>query len=269
MGLRLISLNAWGGRLHEPLIRFIADTAPHILCLQEVTRSLGTDEAWLTYRDGGFALPQRANLYDDVKAILSGHEAIYAPVARGTLFQGKRPVLSEFGLATFIEPSLPVIGQRLDFVHGTFSDNGWGDHPRPRNAHAIRLFRYDVGKAITIVQLHGLRDPEGKEDTAERLAQAYALVKLIETVRQPDDDLVVCGDLNLLPGSETFRILAEIGLRDLVTSRGFVDTRTSWYSKQERFADYLLVTPQVKVGAFNVVASPEVSDHRALLLDIA
>ncbi|MGO6900389.1 endonuclease/exonuclease/phosphatase family protein, partial [Rhizobium ruizarguesonis] len=49
---------------------------------------------------------------------------------------------------------------------------------------------------------------------------------------------------------------------------GLVDTRTSYYLKQGRFADYMLVTPGVKVAKFEVVEAPEVSDHRALLLDI-
>jgi hypothetical protein len=39
---------------------------------------------------------------------------------------------------------------------------------------------------------------------------------------------VVCGDLNLLPVSDTFEMLAQIGLMDLV---GESDTRTSRYRK--------------------------------------
>lgn len=80
---------------------------------------------------------------------------------------------------------------------------------------------------------------------------------------------MVCGDFNVLPGSATFRVLAGLGLSDLVTGNGLVDTRTSHYLKQGRFADYMLVTPDVKVVTFEVVEAPEVSDHRALLLDIA
>jgi endonuclease/exonuclease/phosphatase family metal-dependent hydrolase len=87
-------------------------------------------------------------------------------------------------------------------------------------------------------------------------------------LRQPGEGLIVCGDLNLLPDSETFAILAELGLTDLVTTRGFTDTRTSRYPKDGRYADYLLVTPEVTVETFDVVATPEVSDHRALLLEI-
>jgi endonuclease/exonuclease/phosphatase family metal-dependent hydrolase len=121
---------------------------------------------------------------------------------------------------------------------------------------------------VTIAHLHGLRDPAGKGDTAARHEQAAALVKLIEGVWPGDEGLVVCGDFNVLPDSATFAILARLGLSDLVTGSGLVDTRTSYYLKQGRFADYMLVTPGVKVAKFEVVEAPEVSDHRALLLDI-
>jgi endonuclease/exonuclease/phosphatase family metal-dependent hydrolase len=269
MSLRLISLNAWGGRLYEPLARYLRDADPDVLCLQEVTHSPEASDDWLVYRDGDFELPQRASLYQDVKRLLPDHEAMFSPVARGTLFQGEREIASEFGLATFVRKSLSVVGQMLGFVHGDFSPTGWGEHPRSRNAHAVRVFRYDTGSAVTIVQMHGLRDLAGKGDTDARRAQAHAVVALIEKLAQEGEGLVLCGDLNLLPDSESFEIFGRLGLVDLVTSRGFTDTRTSWYPKENRYADYLLVTPQVKVKNFDVVASPEVSDHRALFLEIA
>ena len=84
---------------------------------------------------------------------------------------------------------------------------------------------------------------------------------------RPGDAVIACGDFNVLPGSETFRTLAGLGLADLVTAGGHTDTRTSHYRKQPRWADYLLVNDLVRVDRFEVVAAPEVSDHRPLLLD--
>ncbi|WP_191969513.1 endonuclease/exonuclease/phosphatase family protein [Neorhizobium galegae] len=268
MTLRLISLNAWGGRVHAPLMQYLKVADPDVLCLQEVTHVASYDGGWLTFREGDFELPQRASLLEDVTEILPGHRAFFAPAARGPLYDGDRQVMSEWGLATFVREDLSVIGQAQGFIHGDFPLSGFGDHPRPRNAHAVRIHRYDTGSAMTIVQMHGLRDLAGKGDTPARLAQAHALVALIEKVWQPGEPLVVCGDFNLLPGSETFAVLGKLGLTDLVTTRGFIDTRTSWYPKDGRYADYLLVTPDVKVENFDVVEEPEVSDHRALLLEI-
>ncbi|MGK6313845.1 endonuclease/exonuclease/phosphatase family protein [Neorhizobium sp. DT-125] len=269
MTLRLVSLNAWGGRVHEPLMRYLKEADPDVLCLQEVTHVSEHGGGWLTFRDGDFELPQRASLLNDVTAILPTHHAFFAPAARGPLYDGDCEVASEWGLATFVRQGLPVIGQAQGFIHGDFPASGFGEHPRPRNAHGFRIFRPEAGSAVTIVQMHGLRDLAGKGDTPARLAQAQALVGLVEKVRRKGEGLIVCGDFNLLPDSETFAILGELGLTDLVTTRGFTDTRTSWYPKQGRYADYLLVTPEVKVERFDVVAEPEVSDHRALLLEIA
>lgn len=266
--MRIVSLNAWAGRLHEPIMRYLAEVDADVLCLQEVSRTPGAQSDWLIYREPGLELPQRANFFDEVKAILPEHEAFFCPTARGELFDGQTAIASEFGLATFVRKSLPVIGQAMDFVHGQFSPDGWGAHPRARNAHCLRLFDYEAGKPITIAQMHGLREASGKADTPARHAQAKALAQLIARIWPRGERLVVCGDFNVLPESVTFETLGKLGLVDLVTSRGHTDTRTSHYTKPGRFADYLLVTPDVQVRTFEVVAAPEVSDHRALLLDL-
>ncbi|MFS8113995.1 endonuclease/exonuclease/phosphatase family protein [Rhizobium jaguaris] len=268
MTLRIVSLNAWGGRLHEPLMRYLVDVEADVLCLQEVTRTHDARSEWLVYRDHGVELPQRANLFEEIGTALPTHDAFFSPTARGDLFDGDRRIASEFGLATFVRKSHPVIGQVSGFVHGEFSADGWGPHPRARNAHCIRLYNYESGFAVTIAQMHGLRDIEGKGDTPARRHQADALVELIRQVRHGDERLVVCGDFNVLPGSVTFDALSGLGLSDLITSRGHSDTRTSYYRKEPRFADYMLVTSAVEVMAFDAVAEPEVSDHRALLLDL-
>jgi endonuclease/exonuclease/phosphatase family metal-dependent hydrolase len=268
MTLRIISLNAWGGRLHEALIAYVTEADPDVLCLQEVLRAPGTGCGWSVYRDGDVELPQRFNLFTEISTALPGHDGFFCPTSRGELFNGDSAIVAEFGLATFVRKTHSVIAQGLDFVHGRFSADGWGEHPRPRNAHCIRLFSHECASTVTIAHMHGLRDPAGKGDTAARDEQAAALVRLIEGVWPGDEGLVVCGDFNVLPESATFAILARLGLSDLVTGSGLVDTRTSYYLKQGRFADYMLATPGVKVAKFEVVEAPEVSDHRALLLDI-
>ncbi|NKN36908.1 endonuclease/exonuclease/phosphatase family protein [Agrobacterium sp. a22-2] len=266
--MRILSLNAWGGTLHAPLMDYLAAADPDILCLQEVVSSAVAAADWLAYRDRDVELPQRPHLFDEIRAVLPGHDGSFHPTSRGDLFDGDKAVPCEFGLATFVRRGYPVIGQAVGFVHRAFSPDGWGPHPRARNAHCLRVFSYDGGFSVTVAQMHGLRDVAGKGDMPERDAQAQALAALIRQVWPGDERLVVCGDFNVLPGSRTFETLAGLGLTDLVTTRGFVDTRTSFYRKPGRFADYMLVTPEVEVVRFDVVEQPEVSDHRALLLEL-
>jgi endonuclease/exonuclease/phosphatase family metal-dependent hydrolase len=267
--MRVLSLNAWGGRLHDRLLPYLVAADPDVLCLQEVVRAPAAEAEWLVYRDGGVELPQRANLFREVAEALPGHAAFFCPAARGPLFDDGRAIASEWGLATFVRRRHPVIGQAQGFVHGDFAPDGFGEHPRPRNAHAVRVFDDRAGFAVTVAHLHGLRDPAGKHDTPARRAQAEALIRLTRTVARPGERLVVCGDLNVLPGSETLATLGGLGLTELVTLRGHAGTRTSFYAKPGRFADYMLVSPEVRVVSFDVVAEPEVSDHRALLLELA
>lgn len=266
--MQILSLNAWGGRLAEQLLTYLAEADPDVLCLQEVTHTPAADKAWLVYRDHGFDLPQRANLFSEVSRALPHHQALFCPAARGALWDDRRELPSEWGLATFVRRRFPVIGQIQDFVHGDFSSTGWGDHPRARNAHGVRLFDYDRGFAVTIVHMHGLRDLAGKADTPARDAQATVFIDLIRRMRRPGERLVVCGDFNVLPESATLARLAAEGLTELVTATGHDDTRTSHYAKPGRFADYMLVSPEVELGRFEVVKEPEVSDHRALFLEL-
>ncbi|YBV94514.1 endonuclease/exonuclease/phosphatase family protein (plasmid) [Phyllobacteriaceae bacterium JZ32] len=267
--MRILSLNAWGGRLHDRLIPYLKEADPDIVCLQEVTRTPNAETDWLIYRDDNVELLQRADLFREVAGLFPAHQAFFCPAACGDLFDGERRLTSEWGLATFIRRAYPVIGQAQAFVHGEFAPSGWGEHPRSRNAHVVRIFDYAAAQAITIAHMHGLRDPEGKDDTPARLAQAARFADLIDRTRGAGDQLVACGDFNVLPPSATFKTLATLGLTDLVTTRGYTDTRTSLYEKTPRFADYMLVSANVNVRDFDVVREPEVSDHRALVLDFA
>ncbi len=88
----------------------------------------------------------------------------------------------------------------------------------------------------------------------------------MEQTRRGDDLVVLCGDLNLLPDSETFGLLRDVGLTDLV---GDADTRTSRYRKPVRHANYLLISDRDAVEHFEVTARPEVSDHRPLVVDVS
>ncbi|MEM9422317.1 MAG: endonuclease/exonuclease/phosphatase family protein, partial [Pseudomonadota bacterium] len=56
--MKIMCLNGWGGKLHEPLLAYLRDAAPEILCLQEVVHSPATTKEWLTYKDGDHILPQ-------------------------------------------------------------------------------------------------------------------------------------------------------------------------------------------------------------------
>lgn len=265
--MKLLSLNCWAGRLFPSIRDYIQSENADVICLQEVLRSDERATDWVTYRDGHLAYQQRANLFEDIRAALTDHDAFFCTSMRGELSADTGAIWAEFGLATFVHRRLPVLGHAMDFIHDQYRHNGWGPHPRPRNANVIRIYDPQTAEPATIAHLHGLRGEDGKHDTPERLAQAHALVALINRLWRQDEKLIVCGDFNLLPGSATFEILQSLGLTDLVTARAFTGTRTSYYTKPERFADYILVSEGIDVSRFEVIREPEISDHCPLLLE--
>jgi len=266
--MRIMCLNGWGGKLYSKLLPYLISAAPDVLCLQEVVHSPETKKDWLTYKDGDHILPQRANFFRDVCQALPDHTPFFSPAAQGVLWDGDTAVPSQWGLATFVHRSFPVIGQIQGFVHKGYSAAGYGDHPRSRSAHGIKVYDYAQNRVVSITHMHGLRDLNGKKDTPERAQQARKLLALSNQVSETDGLDVICGDFNVEPESETLRILRQSDFVELVTSHGFKSTRNSYYKKPGKFADYMLVSKPDMVRAFDVIYDPEISDHCPLLLEI-
>lgn len=266
--MQIMCLNGWGGKLYDQLAAFLRDARPDILCLQEVVHSPETRADWLTYRDGDHVLPQRANLFRDICNALPDHVAIFCPAAQGVLWQGDQAIPSQWGLATFVHRAFPIIVQIQGFVHKTYSAHSYGDHPRSRNAHGVRVYDYALDRAVAVTHMHGLRDLRGKMDTPERAAQARRLIDLAAQITQPGDLSVICGDFNVGPDSDTIRLLQAQGLTELVTTGGFSGTRSSHYPKPGKFADYMCVSDPAAVLDFQVIRCPELSDHCPLVLTL-
>lgn len=252
--------------MFEALAAWLPSCQADVVCLQEVTRTPGAS-GWTEFGDGRRTLPQRADLFGDVAALLPRHQGHFLVSDTGPVRDAHGQVRPQhFGIATFVHERVPVVGVSSTFVHGSYADHAaWTLPDRPRVAHGVRLTERSTGTTSTVVQLHGLHDPAGKGDTPARRMQAERIADLVSMTAAADDIVVVCGDLNLLPGSETFGILGRLGLSDLV---GDADTRTSRYPKPVRHASYMLVSDPSVVRGFDIVAAPEVSDHRPLLLDL-
>lgn len=265
--MRIVSLNAWGGARLDELTAWLPKVDADVVCLQEVTRTPGLS-GWTSFEDEARTLPQRADLVADVAEVLPDHDEWFTVSDTGPVCDdaGHRH-RQHFGIGMFARSSHIPVATRSGHVHGTYADHGgaWPHSGRPRAAQVARFFDSQAGQFVTVGHLHGLRDHAGKADTPARRTQAERMARLVASIREPDDLTVVCGDLNVLPTSEAFEIFGDIGLTDLV---GVADTRTSLYPKPLRHASYLLVSDPAAVQRFEIVASPEVSDHRALLLEL-
>ena len=271
--MRIISLNCWGGRV-PTIVDYLPTLDADVYCLQEVYSAPPDTPSPLDFTLGRKMdeAPVLPRLFSDIAKVLPRHVGVFSPHAQGYLHdRATTGYAVRYGIATFVRDTFPVFSQETKFAFGDFRPHAWGEPPLPRTAHCIRVYDYANNSIVVVAHMHGLWDTRGKMDTPEREDQAWNLLSLVQGMFDPDKDkLIVCGDFNVLPESKTLALLCDnLELREMVTDGGNTSTRTSFYKKEPRFADYMLVNPLAGVRHFEIVRDPEVSDHCPLVLDIA
>ena len=127
----------------------------------------------------------------------------------------------------------------------------------------IQYAQFDhEGQPYTICNLHGHWTPSNKGDNEARLEQSYNIKKILDSI---EGAKILCGDFNLAPDTKSMKIL-ENDMRNLVKEYKVTSTRSHFYTKEVKFADYIMVSPEVKVKDFKVLQDV-VSDHLPLLLE--
>jgi endonuclease/exonuclease/phosphatase (EEP) superfamily protein YafD len=118
---------------------------------------------------------------------------------------------------------------------------------------------------VHIYNFHGV-PRSGKRDTPERDIQT---ARVLARMSRDAGGKILVGDFNLMPDTQAIRSF-EQKMRNLVVEGKFSTTRTHHYGNiaSQPFADYAFVSPGIKVRRFEVL-SDEVSDHRALELDVS
>lgn len=254
--MRILSLNTWGGRQYEQLVEYVvaqAQSGTEVLCLQEVTSSHVALQP-----PGDF----RSNLLQELQAQLRGYRSYFSPVLEFELKGGEQSALVRVGLATFVRETVLPDAWESHFLFGSYDEQYEGAASR-----LVQQLRWDdVGGApLTIFNFHGTNGG-GKVDTPLRLQQSAALRERLDAVA---GRRVLIGDFNLRPDTQSLAVLTQ-GMVDLVRTHGIARTRSDLYEHAARspFADYALVTPDVRVLRFT---APEVavSDHLPLILEIA
>ena len=131
----------------------------------------------------------------------------------------------------------------------------------PKNIQFLEIS--NEGKSRTIINFHGLMWPTAtKGDNAERLQQSKNIRAFWD---QTPGGKILCGDFNLDSNTQSLAILTESN-RDLINEFDVTSTRSSYYQGSNKFADYTIVTPDIVVTDFKVLAD-QVSDHLAMCLE--
>ncbi len=245
--MKILSLNTWCGRAgKDGLLDFFQRNKDiDIFCLQEIWEG-GEDHAplWGDNID--------TSLLTNISSILADHVAFFRP-----------HYMDWYGLALFVKKDIKIIEEGDIFVFKE-RENAFDKDDAVNHARNLQYVTVETPKGLrTISNFHGLWNGVSKEDTYERVAQADNIIRFLKGVPNPQ---VLCGDFNLLPESKSLKMLEDFGLKNLIREFNITSTRSSHYKKPIRFADYTLVSGDIRVNDFKVLPD-EISDHLAMYLD--
>ncbi len=120
----------------------------------------------------------------------------------------------------------------------------------------------------SVCNVHGIPHPGNKLDTAERIEQSTTILNHFAQ----DERVVIGGDFNLLPETESVKLFESHGYRNLIAEYAIQSTRNhisldAYPDNPQYFADYVFTSPAVEVVDFSV-PSDIVSDHQSLRVSI-
>jgi endonuclease/exonuclease/phosphatase family metal-dependent hydrolase len=251
--MKIISLNAWCGRAGLVVHEFFKNnTDIDIFCLQEVDLDGTKFDIDVT----GINPPAGDQfLFHSIQNILPNHYGYFSSQL------GKW-----FGICIYIKDEL--------YRNITASGELVISNEQQKFVDYKTWFRRTMqwidfeknGKQFTVLNIHCLWMPGfGKDDSPERIEQSKNIVNFLETKKKRN--IILIGDFNLNPNTESIKIIEYFSLTNLIKKYNIIDTRTSFYKKENRFADYAFISKGIKVKEFKVLPDV-VSDHAPLYLEI-
>ncbi len=247
--MKILSLNCWGGKLHDELLEFVSKSAASVdvFCFQEVWRDTGETEMVPPFHGQA-----ARGLFDELRNVLTDFDGYFA-----------QSYGDDYGLAMFVNRNFDVVSAESRFV---YKDGPRTElQPGLEGDHARNVQIVTLSDGFRIANFHGIwKKGRGKEDTPERLEQSMILSALLSG----DAPAVLIGDFNLWPDTESVKMLERSGFRNLVREYGVTSTRTELFPKEfVPFADYAF-TKNVAIADFQVLPDV-VSDHNPLLVETA
>jgi endonuclease/exonuclease/phosphatase family metal-dependent hydrolase len=248
--MKIITLNTWGGRVEDEFANFLkkySDT--DVFCFQEVYKD-PTPEMLQTH----YAHIANLNSFYTIEKLLPDHELIFHP-----------SFLDCYGICIALKKPAEILksGELFIFKHkGYVPEGDLGRHARNLQYATIKLT--PDSKPLTIINVHGLWTGQGKTDSNDRLEQSNIISNFIKSL---NTEIIMCGDFNLRPDTQSMSIIEQAGVKNLIKEYNISSTRTSLYTKSEKYADYIFISDNLKESEFKVLPD-EASDHSALMLTI-
>lgn len=195
----------------------------------------------------------------------------FAPVwgAKEIMKNGK--ISRDFGgfveQGSFILSKYEILEHYNQFYHKEYIEPGFDATYFKKNDHARSIQNAILGinnNKLQIINIHGIWN-DGKLGDDRTLHQCQFI---IDKVLENDYPTVILGDFNLLPNSESIKLLNN-HFRNLVTENNIKTTRPNFddgLDKGNIVCDYIFVNDKIKVNDFKVLDN-NISDHMPLILD--
>ncbi len=242
--MKLMQLNAWGGRVDHSLKDLLMDERPDFFCGQEI----------ISYPKGDSLLFFTA---EEIEQAIDAKYSAFGATASIPYMKGQ----AEFG--NIIISKQPIIKSEVVFTNLDFVE----DFSFEEYDYNIRNFVHAVvetnGKKLNLITHHGhhVRDhKKGNEDTDRQMKIIHDYIKELE------GPVILTGDFNLEPTSKSLEELNSL-LVNLSTKNNLQTTRNELTTKTE-VCDYIFISKDIKVKKF-YVHQKLVSDHQALILEFS
>jgi endonuclease/exonuclease/phosphatase family metal-dependent hydrolase len=239
--IKLLQVNTYQGRLSRPLLQLIQTVHADVVCLQEIVDLEGDSGFFATLRD-----IQAAGSF---KHVYSSPTYSFRHMRRiatyGNAILSRRPFIKTY--TNFVN-----LGYTEDFDIDVDDTN-------------IRNFQHVIievdQQSLHVVNHHGCRSPQGKLGSKQTM---YLMDQLVDYLEGLDGPLLVAGDFNLAPDSESLNRI-NLLYRNLPKIYQLETTRTS-LAKRVEVCDYVFASADIHVLRF-YVSEAIVSDHHALILE--
>lgn len=240
--MKILQLNVWSGRLFNTLGILLEQEKPDIICFQE-----------------GVSMPvvMPCGFFRSVEEVASRYGM---HIADAPLF-GFQLATQQAQFGNYVLSKLPITDCNITFTYGQYEANFdflTEDYKMVNVLHA-GFDRAD--QPLHVLTIHGFHVPQHKNGNEETISQCQFLLGYI---RKLTGDVILTGDFNLAPDSDSIKILDK-ELHNLTKESELETTRTFLTPKTET-CDYIFVNDQVKVKNFyasDIIAS----DHKALVME--
>ncbi|MAF80294.1 hypothetical protein CL629_04435 [bacterium] len=253
--MKLICVNAWGGKCLVPLINLIKEAEPttDIFCFQEVFHSNESRTLNSEYI---------SNLYDKIQEVLSDFQGSFSAQFDNYDYESPVDFPLSHGQATFVRNTFKVRKSGEVFVFGEKNKVIKEGKIRtvPENVQYVNISHGN--QEFVVCNIHGIPNWP-KIDTPERIKQSKIILDLLQTF--PNSKKILCGDFNLFPETKSIQML-EASMKNLIKEYKIKKTRSALYERDDKISDYIFVSQDVTVKDMQVLDAA-VSDHLPLVVE--